>query len=71
MVYPVRELYARLFGSSFNEDGGVFGCELVGEYLGGRTVTLMRARAAAMRLNDLPLTFKRQVYPWYINLLYG
>ncbi len=70
-VYPVRELYARLFGASFNEDGGVYGCHLVGAHLGGKTVTLTRARMWAQRLNELPLTGKRQVYPYYFHLLYA
>lgn len=70
-VYPVRELYARLFGSTFNRLGGIYGCHLVGEHLGGKEITLLKAEPAALRLNDLPLTFKRQVYPYYIHLLYG
>lgn len=70
-VYPVRELYARLFGCSFNDAGGVYGCDLVGNHLGGKTVTLVQLRPTAKRLNDLPLTGKRQVYPYYIDLLYG
>src|SRR5690349_364890 len=60
-VYPVRELYARMFGCSFNDDGGVYGCHLVGAHLAGRTVTLTRVRGMAQRLNELPLTGKRQV----------
>ena len=70
-VYPVRELLARLFGSSFNPDGGVYGCHLVGEHLGGKTVTLLPARGSARRLLDLPFTHKRQVYPYYLNQLFG
>lgn len=71
LVYPVRELYARLFGCSFNEAGGVYGCHLVGAHLGGREVTMLRVESVAQRLTQLPLTFKRQVYPYYIHLLYG
>jgi hypothetical protein len=71
MVYPVRELYARLFGQSFNEEGGVYGCDLVGQHLGGRTVTLLRVRAVAEALNALPLTASRNVYPHYIHSLFG
>jgi hypothetical protein len=70
-VYPVRELFARLFGCSFNDEGGVYGCHLVAKHLGGQTVTLLPARPTARRLSDLPLTYKRQVYPYYIHLLYG
>ena len=70
-VYPARELLARLFGSSFYDDGAVYGCHLVGAHLADKTVTLMRARATARRLDDLPLTEKRQVYPYWLNLLYG
>lgn len=70
-IYPVRELYARLFGCSFNDEGGVYGCHLVGAHLGGKTVTLVSARRAAERLRELPLTGKRQVYPYYLHLLYG
>lgn len=70
-IYPVRELYARLFGCSFNDEGGVYGCELVGAHLGGKTVTLVGVRRAVERLAALPLTGKRQVYPYYLHLLYG
>lgn len=70
-VYPVRELLARLFGCSFNDDGGVYGCHLVGAHLADKVVTLARARPTAQRLASLPLTQKRQVYPYWIHLLYG
>lgn len=70
-VYPARELLARLFGCSFNDAGGVYGCHLVGAHLGGKTVTLLQARPTARRLAQLPLTGKRQVYPYWIHLLYG
>lgn len=70
-VYPVRELYARMFGCSFNEEGGIYACDLVGEHLGGKEVSLLRVRSTAVRLNELPLTGKRQVYPYYLHLLYG
>ena len=70
-VYSMRELYARLFGCSFNDEGGIYGCHLVGAHLAGRTVTLLPVRGTARRLQELPLTFMRQVYPYYINLLYG
>ncbi|MEM6734407.1 MAG: hypothetical protein AAF658_22775, partial [Myxococcota bacterium] len=65
-VYPVRELYARLFGCSFNDAGGVYGCHLVGAHLADKTVTLPGVRPWAKRLASQPLTFKRQVYPFWI-----
>jgi hypothetical protein len=71
LVYPVRELYARLFGSSFAADGGIYGCQLVGEHLAGKEVTLLRVDLVAKELDGLPLTGKRQVYPYYIHQLYG
>ncbi len=70
-VYPARELYARLFGASFNEDGGVYGCSLVGAHLAGRVVTLLRVRAVARELRGQPLCDRRQVYPYFIEALYG
>ncbi len=70
-VYPARELYARLFGCSFNAEGGIYGCNLVGAHLAGKVVTLLPVRGTARRLNDLPLTHKRQVYPYYLRQLYG
>jgi Fe-S-cluster containining protein len=70
-VYPARELLARLFGCSFNDRGGVYGCHLVDAHLGGKTVTLLPARPTARRLRDLPLTDKRQVYPYYFQALWG
>lgn len=69
-VYPVRGLYGRLFGCSFNDAQGIYGCHEAGAALGGKTVTLIRARAAARQLEQLPLTFMRQVLPYYIDLLY-
>ncbi len=70
-VYPVRELLARLFGCSFNDDLGVYGCHLVGAHLAGKTVKLLPVRPTAARLAELPLTGKRQVYPYYFHLFYG
>ena len=69
-VYPSRELFARLFGCSFDGDS-LYGCHIVQKHLAGKTVTLLQARGTARRLNDLPLTHKRQVYPFYIHQLYG
>jgi len=70
-VYPAREILGRLFGSSFNSEGGVYGCHLVGAHLGGQNVTLIRARPMAQRIHNLPLSDKQQVYPFYIHQLYG
>ena len=70
-VYPVRELLGRLFGSSFNSDGGIYGCHLVGAHLADQVVTLLPARGTAKRLQELPFTHKRQVHPYYINQLFG
>ncbi|MBI5507106.1 MAG: hypothetical protein HY903_00005 [Deltaproteobacteria bacterium] len=68
-AYSARELYARLFGQSFNEEGGVYGCHLSGAALCGKHVTLLRARSAALKLNTLPFTGRRQVFPYYLELL--
>jgi len=70
-VYASRELYARMFGCSFNDAGGVYGCHLVGDHLADKTVTLMRVRPVARLLDELPLTYMRQVYPYFIWVLYG
>lgn len=70
-VYPMRELLARLFGCSFNSAGGVYGCDLVGNHLSGKLVTLLPASGTAKRILDLPFTHKRQVYPYYIHQLFG
>lgn len=70
-VYPMRELLGRLFGCSFNSSGGVYGCYLVGDHLAGKLVTLLPAKGTANRLQELPLSDTRQVYPYYINWLYG
>lgn len=70
-VYPVRELLARLFGCSFNDQSGIYGCHLVAAHLADKTVTLMPARPTARRLGDLPLTGKRQVYPYYFHYFFG
>ena len=70
-IYPVRELYARLFGCSFNDEGGVYGCDLVGKHLDGKVVTLVSVGRAVEQFRELPLTGKRQVYPYYLHLLFG
>ena len=70
-VYPARPLASRLFGCSFNDERGIYGCDLVGEHLGGRTVTLLPARGTLRRLAPLPLTGQRQVIPFFIQRLYG
>jgi hypothetical protein len=62
---------ARLFGCTFNDAGGLYACHLVADHVGDQTVTLLRARPTWRRLLDLPLTHKRQVYPYYIHLLFG
>jgi hypothetical protein len=71
LVYPVRELAARLFGVSFNDAGGVYGCLEVGSRLGGQTVTLVSAERACERLLELPFGNKRQVYPYFLHMLYA
>ncbi|MCC6809066.1 MAG: hypothetical protein IT381_16680 [Deltaproteobacteria bacterium] len=70
-VYPAREVLGRLFGQAFNKDGGVYGCALSGAFFGGKTATLVRADPWAARLEALPLTQYRQVYPWYFQITYG
>jgi hypothetical protein len=70
-VYAARELYARLFGCSLHTAGGIYGCHMVGAHLAGKDVRLLQVRPIALRLNELPLTFMRQVYPYYIHLFYG
>lgn len=70
-VYPMREALGRLFGCSFNDDSGIYGCDLVGKHLAGRTLTLVRARPMASRVHLLPLAERQQVYPYWIHELYG
>lgn len=71
LVYPARELYARMFGNSFNDDGSLYACDWVGAHLAGREVSLLRVRPHARRVNELPLTYKRQVYPYFLHRLFG
>ena len=70
-AYPWREIKGRLFGCSFNDEGGVYGCGLVGAHLADKLVTLVRAKPAASRIHTMPLTDKQQLYPFYIHALYG
>jgi Fe-S-cluster containining protein len=70
-VYARRELYSRLFGNSFNDDSGIYGCAQIGALLSGKVVTLLSVRRTAQSLEDLPLTAWRQVYPYYIHALYS
>jgi len=71
LIYPARELYARMFGYSFQGEGALYACQEVGHQLDGQTVTLLDVRVTAKVMAELPLTFMRQVYPYYIHLLYG
>lgn len=70
-VYPMREILGRLFGCSFNDASGIYGCHLVGRHLAGRTLTLVKARPMASRVHLLPLGERQQVYPYWIQELYG
>ena len=70
-AYPAREIKGRLFGCSFNDDGGIYGCHLVGAHLADQLVTLTRARPNANRVAALPLGTGQQLYPFYIHALYG
>ncbi len=70
-IYPAREILGRLFGQSFNKNGGIYGCALSGAFFGARTATLLKAEAWAARLQALPLTGYRQVYPWFFKQTYG
>jgi hypothetical protein len=70
-AYPWREINGRLFGCSFNDEGGVYGCHLVGAHLADQLVTLVRARPTATRVRTLPLGEKQQLYPFFIHSLYG
>jgi hypothetical protein len=74
-AYPMREIKGRLFGCSFNDENGIYGCHLVGAHLsahlGDRPVTLVRARPMASRVHLLPLGKEQQLYPFYIHELYG
>ena len=69
-IYPVRELFGRLFGCSFLEEGMLYACHLVEAHLHGRALPFLRAPQIAARLNELPLTHRRQVYPYYLHHLY-
>ena len=70
-VHPAREMAARLFGASFLAPNRLYACHLVGAHLAGRELTLPLARTQLAGLHSLPLTHYRQVYPYFINLLYS
>ena len=71
-VHPARELYARLFGSSWERTpGSLYACHIVAEQLKDRELSLLVTKDWAKRLNELPLTHRRTVYPAYIAELYG
>lgn len=71
MIYPARELLSRLFGTSFNADGGMYGCQLVQAHMEGKEATLLTVQDIAAQLRQLPMTHKRQVYPYYFHQLFG
>jgi len=70
-IYPAREILGRVFGQSFNPQGGIYGCELSGAHFGAREVTLVKAQAWAKLIEALPMTGYRQVYPWYFARTYN
>jgi len=69
-VYPAREILARLFGQSFNAQNGIYGCHLSGQFFASKIATLVRADVWAKRIEALPLTHFRQVYPYYFWVTY-
>ena len=69
-IYPARELLGRLFGQSFNQQGGIYGCGLSGAFFGDRLATLVSMPAWTQQLGVLPLTHYRQVYPYWFALTY-
>ena len=71
-VHPARELYARLFGGAWERrPGALYACHIVSEHLEGKELSLLVTRDWAQKLNQLPLTHRRTVYPAYIAELYG
>lgn len=70
-VYPMREILGRLFGATFNDASGIYGCAEVGAHLAGQRLTLLKARPTAERIHALPLAGKQRVYPAWIFELYG
>ena len=72
MVHPARELYARLFGGSWERrPGALYACHIVSEHLADKELSLLVSKDWAQKLNALPLTHRRTVYPAYIAELYG
>lgn len=72
LVHPARELYARLFGGSWERSpGALYACHMVSEHLAGQELSLLVSQDWARKLNQLPLTHRRTVYPAYIAELYG
>lgn len=69
-IYPMREILGRLFGCSFNDNRGIYGCGLSGDFFAGKTVTLARARDTAMQVHALPMTTTQSAYPAFIHALY-
>ena len=71
-VHPARELYARLFGGTWErQPGALYACHMVSEHLAGKELSLLVSQDWARKLNALPLTHRRTVYPAYIAELYG
>ncbi|MCK6511608.1 hypothetical protein L6R29_16755 [Myxococcota bacterium] len=65
-IYPARELLGRLFGCSFLSEGALYACSLVEAHLQGRSLPFPRAPQMAQMLRTLPLSSRRQVYPYYL-----
>lgn len=69
-IYPARELFGRLFGCSFLSEGTLYACSLVEAHLQGQALPFPRAPQIAQMLRSLPLSSRRQVYPYYFFHLY-
>lgn len=70
-AYDMREVLGRLFGASFNDEGGIYGCHLVGAHLADKLVTLSSARTMGSLVHGLPMTGRQNVMPFYIHALYA
>ncbi len=71
LAYASRPLVCRLFGLSFNEQGGLYACDMAGAQLAGQTLRLPRAQAVLQQVRALPLTEKIDTMAAFALMLRG
>lgn len=68
-AYNARPLVCRLFGLSFNEQAGLYACQVVGEKFAGQELRLPRAQTILQQILKLPLSEKIDSFAVFARML--